>query len=57
MALCDVYNYGKCELFVYFEDTKKLTKAAGRHIFVSDTMFSLSKEILGDKNVVKKEKV
>lgn len=57
MALCDVYNYGKTELFVYFEDSKKLTKASGRHIFVSDTMFSLSKQILGDKNVVKKEKI
>ena len=55
-SLLEIYNYGKSEVYIYFEDTKKLCKALDTHTELTDTMLLRIKEILGEENVKLKDK-
>ena len=55
-SLLDIYNYGKTEVYIYFDDTKKLCKALDTHVEITDTMLFQMKQILGEANVKFKDK-
>ncbi|MBP3579919.1 MAG: hypothetical protein J6K12_01590, partial [Clostridia bacterium] len=54
-SILEIYNYGKSNVFVYFEDTKKLCKALDTHAQITHVMLTRLKEILGEENVKIKE--
>ena len=55
-SVLEIYNYGKTEVFIYFDDTKKLVRAVDTHSFVTDTMIDALSGILGRENVKLKDK-
>lgn len=55
-SVLEIYNYGKQDVYIYFDDTKKLVRALDTHSFVTDTMLEVLSEILGKENVKLKEK-
>lgn len=55
-SLLDIYNYGKTEVYVYFEDTKKLCRALDTHVMLTEVMKKRLKEILGEENVKLKKR-
>ncbi len=55
-SVLEIYNYGKQDVYIYFDDTKKLVRALDTHSFVTDTMLETLSRILGKENVKLKEK-
>ncbi len=55
-SVLEIYNYGKQDVYIYFDDTKKLVRALDTHSFVTDTMLETLSRILGKDNVKLKEK-
>ena len=55
-SVLEIYNYGKQDVYIYFDDTKKLVRALDTHSFVSDTMLETLRRVLGEENVKLKEK-
>ena len=55
-SLLEIYNYGKTEVFIYFEESKKLCKALDTHTEITETFLGHMKHILGEANVKFKEK-
>ncbi len=55
-SILDIYNYGKTEVFIYFDDTKKLCRALETNVEMTDTMLKRLKDILGENNVKVKDK-
>ena len=55
-SVLEIYNYGKQDVYIYFDDTKKLVRALDTHSFVTDTMIETLSRILGKDNVKLKEK-
>ena len=55
-SVLEIFNYGNMDVYIYFEDTKKLVRALDTHSFVTDTMMETLGRILGDGNVKLKEK-
>jgi len=55
-SILDIYNYGTTEVFIYFDDTKKLCKALDTNTEITDIMIKRLKEILGENNVKFKDK-
>ena len=55
-SVLEIYNYGKQDVYIYFDDTKKLVRALDTHSFVTDTMLETLQRILGKDNVKLKDK-
>lgn len=55
-SILDIFNYGTTEVYIYFDDTKKLCKALDTHTEITQTMVKRLKEILGENNVKFKDK-
>ena len=55
-SVLNIYNYGKQDVYIYFDDTKKLVRALDTHSFVTDTMIETLCRILGKDNVKLREK-
>jgi len=55
-SVLEIYNYGKNDVYIYFDDTKKLVRALDTHSFVTDTMLETLQRILGKDNVKLKDK-
>lgn len=55
-SVLEIYNYGKQNVYIYFDDTKKLVRALDTHSFVTDTMLETLYRILGKENVKLKDK-
>jgi len=55
-SVLEIYNYGKQDVYIYFDDTKKLVRALDTHSFVTDTMLETLYGILGKDNVKLKDK-
>ncbi len=55
-SVLEIYNYGKTEVYIYFDDTKKLCRALETYVELTDTMVGRLKDILGEANVKLKEK-
>ena len=55
-SILEIYNYGRQDVYIYFDDTKKLVRALDTHAFVTDTMLETLGRILGKENVKLKEK-
>ena len=55
-SVLEIYNYGKQDVYIYFDDTKKLVRALDTHSFVTDTMLETLSRILGGENVKLKNK-
>ncbi len=53
--LCEIFSYGETPVYVFFEDTGKLTKP-GITVAICDGFISTQKTYLGDANVVLKKK-
>lgn len=55
-SVLEIYNYGKNDVYIYFDDTKKLVRALDTHSFVTKTMLETLERILGQENVKLKDK-
>ena len=55
-SVLEIYNYGNQDVYIYFNDTKKLVRALDTHSFVTDTMLETLYRILGKENVKLKDK-
>ena len=55
-SVLEIYNYGRQDVYIYFDDTKKLVRALDTHSFVTDTMVEVLERILGKDCVKLKEK-
>ncbi|MBQ7399436.1 MAG: DNA polymerase III subunit alpha [Clostridia bacterium] len=55
-SVLEIYNYGRQDVYIYFEDTKKLVRALEIHALVTDTMLEILSRILKKENVKLKEK-
>ena len=55
-SILGIYNYGKTDVYIYFDDTKKLVRAVDTHVFLTDTMIESLERVLGKENVKLKEK-
>ncbi|MBR2022025.1 MAG: hypothetical protein IJ939_06260, partial [Clostridia bacterium] len=55
-SVLEIYNYGRQDVYIYFDDTKKLVRALDTHSFVTDTMIETLSRILGSENVKLKDK-
>lgn len=55
-SVLEIYNYGKQDVYIYFDDTKKLVRALDTHSFVTETMIETLSRILGKENVKLKDK-
>jgi len=55
-SVLEIYNYGKQDVYIYFDDTKKLVRALDTHSFVTKTMLETLYRILGKENVKLKDK-
>ncbi len=47
-SVLEIYNYGTTPVFVYFDDTKKLTRAVGLDVELTDILVKTLKGILSD---------
>ncbi len=54
--LLEIFGGGQTPVYVYFEDTKSLTRAAGGDVSLNETVYKLLGEILGSGNVAVKNK-
>lgn len=50
-SVLGIYNYGNSPVYVYFEDTKKLTRAVGLDTFITNTQLHILSQILSEENV------
>ena len=55
-SVLEIYSYGTSEVFVYFDDTKKLTHAVGLDVNITPTMLKMLSLILTDECVKTKYK-
>ena len=55
-SVLEIYNYGRQDVYIYFEDTKKLVRALDTHSFVTDTMIETLERVLGKDCVKLKDK-
>jgi len=55
-SLLEIYNYGKTQVYICFNDTKKLVHALDTHIHVTETLLSRLKNVVGEDSVKQKKK-
>ena len=55
-SVLEIFNYGSQDVYIYFEDTKKLVRALDTHSFVTPTMMETLSRILGEGSVKLKDK-
>ena len=55
-SLLEIYNYGRTEVYIYFEDTKKLVHALDTHIHVTETLLLRLKKVVGEDSVKQKNR-
>ena len=55
-SLLEIYNYGQSEVYIYFEDTKKLVRAVDTKVPLTATFLESLERILGKENVKLKAK-
>ena len=55
-SVLEIYNYGDSEVYIYFEDTKKLVRAVDTRVPLTETVLEALRRILGKDNVKCKEK-
>ncbi len=50
-SILDIYNYGQSDVYIYFEDSKKLIKSSGFKCNITDTLIEVFENILSKENV------
>ena len=55
-SILSIYDCGNTDVYIYFEDTKKLVRTLDRHLYLTDTLLSLLKQTLGEDNVKLKQR-
>ena len=55
-SVLEIFNYGKQDVYIYFDDTKKLVRALDTHSFVTPTMMETLSRRLGEGSVKLKDK-
>lgn len=53
-SVLEIYNCGKSEVYIYFDDTKKLVRAVDTLVNVTPTLLKVLSDILGEENVKQK---
>ncbi len=55
-SILEIYSYGKVPVYVYFNDTKKLTCAVGLNVCLTDTLKKALSSVISEECVKVKEK-